>query len=144
MQTEESGTETTPAVDALVQVSFVVLGVLTRVSAEHDLSVTQLRLLGILRDRTPSMAAIAAFLGLDRSSITGLVDRAERRGIVARTPSPDDARVITVALTDSGRELGRLLTTAVGRDMEQLLQGSSPTDRARLVRLAESFGTPVV
>ena len=143
MTNEIPGAETTPTVDALVQVSFVVLGVLTRVSAEHDLSVTQLRLLGILRDRTPSMAAIAAFLGLDRSSVTGLVDRAERRGIVARTPSTDDARVITVALTDSGRQLGRLLTSSIGRDIEELLRGTSATDRARLVRLAESFGTPV-
>jgi DNA-binding MarR family transcriptional regulator len=53
---------------------------LTRIAAEHDLSVTQLGMLGILRDRTPTMAQIADYLELDRSSVSGLVDRAERRG----------------------------------------------------------------
>ncbi|MCU1513325.1 MAG: transcriptional regulator, MarR family, partial [Microbacteriaceae bacterium] len=76
---QSSGTETSATIDAVVQVSFAVQLALTRIAAEHDLSVTQLRMLGILRDRTPSMAAIADFLELDRSSVSGLIDRAERR-----------------------------------------------------------------
>lgn len=40
-------------VDGLVRSAFQVMGVLTRIGAEYDLSLTQLRVLGILRDRTP-------------------------------------------------------------------------------------------
>ncbi|ERK69221.1 hypothetical protein N136_04459, partial [Leifsonia aquatica ATCC 14665] len=69
-------------VDALVQTSFVVTGVLTRVAAERDLSLTQLRMLGVLRDRRPRMAQLAALLGLDKSTVSGLIERAERRGLV--------------------------------------------------------------
>src|SRR5258705_339300 len=45
-----------PEVDALVQLSFAVMDALTRAAAEHELSATQVRLLGILRDRSPTLA----------------------------------------------------------------------------------------
>jgi DNA-binding MarR family transcriptional regulator len=45
--------------DALAQTSFTLMAVLTEVAAEHDLSLTQLRVLGILRAREPTMAQLA-------------------------------------------------------------------------------------
>jgi DNA-binding MarR family transcriptional regulator len=57
--------------DALAQMSFTLMAVLTEVAAEHDLSLTQLRVLGILRDREPTMAELATFTGLERSTISG-------------------------------------------------------------------------
>ncbi len=48
--------------DALAQSAFVVMGALTRIAAEHDLSLTQLRVFGILRDREPRMSELADFL----------------------------------------------------------------------------------
>ena len=125
-------------VDAVVQASFAVLDTLTRSAAEHDLSLTQLRLLGILRDRTPTMAAIADHLQLDRSSVSGLVDRAERRGYVARRASPSDARVTTVELTEAGRELAEELTSTIGAGVESLLDRLEPADRRRVVEIARS------
>ncbi len=71
-------------VDALSQLTFLVQGMLERRAAAHGMSLVQLRLLGLLRDRTPAMAELAAHLELDKSSVTGLVDRAERRGLVER------------------------------------------------------------
>ena len=65
-------------VDALVQLSFLVQSVLTKAAAGHALTLPQVRLLGILRDREPGMQQLARHLGLDKSSVTGLVDRAER------------------------------------------------------------------
>ena len=82
--------------DALVQSSFLVQGVLRRVAARHDLSVVQMRLLGILRDREPGTLALAAYLELDKSSVTGLVDRAEKRGLVERVADPDDGRAVRI------------------------------------------------
>ena len=68
-------------VDSLVQLSFLVQGVLGSVAARYDLSITQTRLLGVLRDREPGMLELSNFLGLEKSSVTGLIDRAERRGL---------------------------------------------------------------
>lgn len=95
--------------DALVRTSFRVMAVLTRIGSEHDLSLTQLRLLGLLRDRRPRMTDLAAFLGLDKSTLSGLVERAERRGLVARGKSPEDRRVVDVFITPTGSELAERL-----------------------------------
>lgn len=136
---DESPLTTTPVTDALVQVSFAVLDVLTRSAAELDLSVTQLRLIGILRDRSPSMAALADFLGLDRSSVSGLIDRAEKRGLVARRTSADDARVTLIDLSPAGRELGERLGVVVSSRMDTLLVGVPPVEQERFVTLAASI-----
>jgi DNA-binding MarR family transcriptional regulator len=127
---------TSPVTDALVEVSFAVLDLLTRSAADLDLSVTQLRLIGILRDRSPSMAALADFLGLDRSSVSGLIDRAEKRGLVARRTSADDARVTLVDLTAAGRELGERLGAIVSPRMETLLRDIPAAEQDGFVRLA--------
>ncbi|HEY0259847.1 MAG TPA: MarR family transcriptional regulator [Lacisediminihabitans sp.] len=139
MTEDASPSATAPVVDALVQVSFAVSAVLTRSAAEHELSVTQLRMLGILRDRAPSMAALAEYLGLDRSSVSGLIDRAERRGLVARTTSPEDARVTIVSLTAQGSRLAVHLAATVNDGIARLLNEVSASDRTRLVRIAESI-----
>src|ERR1700749_4966555 len=89
-------------VDGLAQLSFVIQGMLERRAAGHHLSLAQVRLLGVLRDRMPTMNELARRLGLDKSSTTGLVDRAERRGLVARVPSATDRRSGLVRPTDEG------------------------------------------
>ena len=63
----------------MAQLAFLVHGLLEHRAAEQGLSVIQARLLGVLRDRTPTMNELARLLGLDKSSVTGLVNRAERR-----------------------------------------------------------------
>jgi MarR family transcriptional regulator, lower aerobic nicotinate degradation pathway regulator len=90
-------------VDALAQLSFLIQGTLERRASAHGLSMIQTRLLGVLRDRTPTMNELAKLLELDKSSITGLVDRAERRDLVRRVPSKTDGRAVRVSLTDAGR-----------------------------------------
>lgn len=92
-------------VDALAQTAFVVVAMLTRIAAEHDVSLTQMRVLGVLRDRRPRMAQLAELLGLDKSTMSGLIDRSEQRGLVARVRSVDDARAVEVVLTAAGIEL---------------------------------------
>src|ERR1700753_865440 len=90
-------------VDSLAQLSFLVHATLSGFAAEHELSISLTRLLGVLRDRQPTMNELGRLLGLDKSSVTGLVDRAERRGLVARVPSTSDRRVVLVELTAAGR-----------------------------------------
>jgi MarR family transcriptional regulator, lower aerobic nicotinate degradation pathway regulator len=119
-------------VDGLTQLSFVILGLLEVRAAEHDLSLAQTRLLGVLRDRVPTMNQLARLLGLDKSSVTGLVDRAERRGLVTRVPSAADRRAVLVTLTDEGRSL---VSRASGRfedDVWTMLNRLPPRDRGTL------------
>ncbi|NEA35825.1 MarR family transcriptional regulator [Streptomyces sp. SID13031] len=123
------------AVDSLVQTSFTVMAVLSQAAAAHDLSLTQLRVLAILRDREPKMAELAAHLGLDRSSVSGLIDRAVKRDLVRRTASTDDARAVHVSLTPAGQRLTATLTAEIADLLTPLTTKLAATDQKRLATL---------
>jgi MarR family transcriptional regulator, lower aerobic nicotinate degradation pathway regulator len=122
-------------VDGLAQLSFVIMGLLERRAAEHDLSIAATRLLGVLRDREPTMNELARLLDLDKSSVSGLVDRAERRGLVERAPSAADRRAVRVRLTGEGRSLVSSAAGLFAADVTAMLGRLAPRDRAALPRL---------
>jgi len=122
-------------VDALAQFSFLIQGTLEGRASEHDLSMIQTRLLGVLRDRRPTMNQLAMLLGLDKSSVTGLVDRAERRGLVARVPSTTDGRAVLVTLTDAGRTSVAAVAAGFETDVAAILAALPTSDRRALSAL---------
>ncbi|MFZ0667896.1 MAG: MarR family transcriptional regulator [Acidimicrobiales bacterium] len=126
-------------VDGLVQLSMSVQSVLTRIAASCDISVPQARLLGVLRDREPTMAELGRLLDLDKSSTTGLVDRAERRGLVRREAVPEDGRSFRVLLTDEGRVLIQTFVGDVTAQIEALTDHLSETNCHRLALLASGI-----
>src|ERR1700739_1644660 len=121
--------------EALVQTSLTLMAALTEVAAEHDLSLTQLRMLGILRDREPTMADLATFTGLECSTISGLIDRAAQRGLVVRTADPRDGRSVRVSLTKQARGLVPEVTAAVGDRIKPLTRHLSAAEQKRLTAL---------
>jgi DNA-binding MarR family transcriptional regulator len=127
----------TDLIDALVRTAFFTTAVLSRIAAEHDLSLTQLRVLAILRDRQGSMSDLATYLGLDKSSISGLVDRAEKRGLMQRTPNRLDGRGIDVALTAEGSQLAEQGAAKVAEALSPLIGTLSPHEARRLTALLE-------
>jgi len=124
-------------IDALVQAAFAAMAVLTRVGAEHDLSLTQLRVLGILRDRRLKMSELADYLGLDKSTISGLVDRASARGLLQRAPNPDDRRAVDVFLTEAGAELAERGAAEIARSLSPMTGKLTPAGARRLTALLE-------
>jgi DNA-binding MarR family transcriptional regulator len=129
-------------VDSLVQSSFLVQGIMRRVAARHDLSVVQMRLLGILRDREPGILALARHLELDKSSVTGLVDRAERRGLVERVADPDDGRAVRVRLTKEGRALAARGAEEVGTEVAAATADLTDPQRRQLSSLLSRIPIP--
>src|SRR3984957_15711419 len=121
--------------DGLAQLSFLIHGLIERRARQHDLSITQMRLLGVLRDRRPTMNELARLLDLDKSSVTGLIDRAKRRGLVERCPPAADRRAVLVRLTDQGRRLAAGAAARFGADVSVLLQLLAPADRDALAGL---------
>jgi DNA-binding MarR family transcriptional regulator len=126
-------------VDGLVQLSFAVQATVGGVTARYDASIVQARLLGALRDRELSMAQIARLLNLDKSSVTGLVDRAENRGYVVRTIAPRDARSVLVTLTTDGRRVVNRVASEIAREINAVVRGLNDADRQRLSLLASTF-----
>jgi DNA-binding MarR family transcriptional regulator len=129
-------------IDVLVQATFMTVAVLSSVAADNDLSLTQLRVLAILRDRRVRMSALAAYLGLDRSTMSGLVERAEKRGLLARAPDPSDGRAVEVFLTPVGTELADALYILIEQSLSPATGRLSPAERHRLATLLHRMAGP--
>lgn len=131
------GVDQGDVIDALVRTSFVTMAVLNRVGAEHDLSLTQLRVLAILRDRRVKMSELADYLGLDKSTISGLVDRAEKRGLLQRIPNPIDGRGVDVVLSTEGMELAERGASQIARSLSPMTSTLTRAEAHRLTTLLE-------
>lgn len=134
-----SGSGQEDLIDALVRSSFAVMAVLSRIGAEHDLSLTQLRMLGILRDRRVTMSGLADYLGLDKSTISGLVSRAEKRHLIGRAPNPADGRAVDVFLTAAGIELAERGAAQIARALSPMTGALTPHQARQLTTMLEQF-----
>jgi DNA-binding MarR family transcriptional regulator len=86
------------------------------------------------------MHELATVLGCDSSNVTGIVDRLEARGLVARRASSEDRRVKHVVLTGDGRDLRDQLLSRVGRPpagLGQLKAGEQRQLRDLLLKVLE-------
>ncbi|RSM42229.1 MarR family transcriptional regulator [Amycolatopsis balhimycina DSM 5908] len=122
-------------VAGLVRASFLVNAVYAESAREYGLTVQQGQLLCVLMGRPYGMGDLGATLGLEKSSLTGLADRAVRRGLVRREPDPDDRRAVQVVLTEEGRELAEDFYAATCRRVDELAAVLSTQDRDRLATL---------
>ena len=134
---EQAGASQQELVDALVMTSFATMAVLNRIAAGHDLSLTQLRVLAILRDRRVKMSELTNFLGLDKSTVSGLVDRAEKRGLLQRAPNPHDGRGVDVFLAPSGMRLAERGVAQVAQSLSPMTSALTPAEGRRLATLLE-------
>jgi len=78
-----------------------------------------------------------AELGLARSTITNLVDRLERAGLVARVASPDDRRVTLVRLTVAGQEATESVARFSESDVARRLFALDESDQLALAEILE-------
>jgi DNA-binding MarR family transcriptional regulator len=87
------------------------------------------------------MNALGRHLGLDKSSVSGLVDRAQRRGLVDRTVSATDRRAFQVSITDTGRQLAEQVAAGFTARIETLVAVLPDTDRKLLSQVAARIVT---
>src|SRR5690606_5973551 len=123
--------------DALMTSAFVTMAIVNRTGAEHDPSLSLMRVLGILWDRRPRMTELADYLGLEKQTMSGLIARAEKRGLVARAPNKEDGRATDVFLTSEGARLVRLLREQGQQALAPAIERLSAAERKRLRELLQ-------
>ena len=123
--------------DALVTTAFVTMAVINKIGAENDLSLSLIRVLGILWDRRPRMAELADYLGLEKQTMSGLIARAEKRGLVARAPNEDDGRATDVFLTSDGAQLVKRLRVQGQQALAPIIEQLSASDQQLLQKLLQ-------
>lgn len=87
----------------------------------------QYNLLNVLAESEGGLSqrAISDRLVVDRSNVTGLIDRMEKAGWVKRTDDPEDRRVYRVILTPAGRKLWEKVTPRYQAVVAQVTRGLS-------------------
>ncbi len=103
--------------------------------ARWDLSPSQFNLLNLLTGHPDgrSQTDLSRELITHRSNVTGLVDRLEHRGLVARRDVDNDRRAYRVVLTPAGAALLREILPHYYRAAEQAWGDVSPKRAARIV-----------
>ena len=71
-------------------------------------------------EQGPTIGDVAGYLLLRHHSAVGLVDRAERAGLVQRQEDPGDRRVVRLRLTEQGEELLQRLTSLHLEEIQRL------------------------
>ena len=103
---------------------------------EDKMTLARFDLLASLeREDGQTLAGLSRALLVTAGNVTGLVDRAERDGVVERRPEPTDRRVARVWLTSEGRTLIRELLPLHARLVHGLIGGLPAQDRRELRRL---------
>lgn len=87
--------------------------------------------------RMPGMdqRSLARSIGLDTSTVAGVIDRLESRGLMVRSASPDDRRVRLLRLTDEGQALLGQVEPAVLRAQKRMLEPLPQKDRQAFMRM---------
>jgi DNA-binding MarR family transcriptional regulator len=82
--------------------------------APYGITPGQYAILKCLWDENAQTAKqLAERLYLDSSTVTGILDRIEHKGLIERQPGLKDRRAIQVCLTSKGRELEKPVTQAI-------------------------------
>ena len=113
----------------LVQLTSLVQGMYACVSDRHDLTPVQAKLLCVLLAGPRGMAELAQCFGVERAALTGLMDRAERRGLAQRSAVPGDRRALQVTLTEAGRRAAIAFHAEVSAELDRLISPLTPQDR---------------
>jgi DNA-binding MarR family transcriptional regulator len=107
--------------------------------AEGDLSYVQFQILARLNDSPTGsyrMTDLADGVVYSRSALTYQAGLLERRGLISRSPSPDDERSVDVTITDAGRALiARVLPDHIDVVSRMLLDPLSREDLETLTGL---------
>ena len=82
---------------------------------------------------------LARAVGLDTSTIGGVIDRLEARGLMQRSASPEDRRVRLLDLTKAGREMLDAIEPDMLRAQDRILAPLPPAERTEFMRMLRAL-----
>ena len=130
-------------VTALLAASDALLRESQRLFRPHGLTAAQFNVLNILAERPAGLSQreLGDLLVVDRSNVTGLLDRLEKAGWVRRTDHPEDRRVYQVLLTTEGRKLWAAVEPRYAAAIRQVTRGMNPRRVREAIGLLRALET---
>jgi len=131
-------------VDKLDEVMLVLMKVFARRSmqelCQNKLTLSQFLLLGLLhKEKECKMSHLADFMQVSLPTITGVVDRLVRQGLVLRLSDPNDRRLVKIKLTPQGQSLLQKIFQQRRKTIKELFAQVSDYDRKEYLRILNSI-----
>jgi DNA-binding MarR family transcriptional regulator len=105
----------------------------------YQVSVPQLSCILALYEHGPlPPSQIAKHIMVKSSTVTGIIDRLEQKGLVCRLRDSSDRRVINIQITERGKELARNAPPPI---QHKLVDGLKRLPKNKIERIVKSFRT---
>lgn len=106
-----------------------------KIEKEYGVSIPQVLCLNFIRDSENFQAGqgeIKKFLNLNASTISGIINRLEAKGLAARLPKSGDKRVVTIALTSKGDRLLKNIPALLQEKLAEKLEKLDNNTRGKI------------
>jgi len=105
---------------------------------EADITPGQFGVLSVIHGNPGlSQTQLGNALGIDRSTVVMVIDRLEGRGLVMRTPQPNDRRSHALKLSEKGARLLRVLEAKVRAHEQHIARELAPVEQRTLIDLLD-------
>lgn len=105
-------------------------------AAGYDLTPVQYAALAAVKaHKGIDQATLAGLIAYDRTTIGGVVDRLEQKGLVSRRVSNEDRRARVLEITAAGKRTLAGIEPAVAAAQKAMLRGLDASESAQLLRL---------
>jgi len=114
--------------DILIQIRKIVRSInleSKKIQKEYGVSIPQVLCLNYLHEAPnfqASQGEVKRFLNLNSSTVSGIIHRLEKKGLVARLPKSGDKRMVNIALTSAGDELISSMPSLLHEQLSDKLQ----------------------
>lgn len=107
----------------------------------YGLNTTEFAVLELLHHKGPQpIQKIGEKVLIASSSITYVVDKLEKKALLARTPSPDDRRITHASLTPEGREWMEGIFPKHRQSVQQIFGGLDVQEKEILIAQLKKLG----
>lgn len=114
-----------------------------KIQKEYGVSIPQVLCLSFLHGSNnfqSTQSEIRNFLNLNSSTVSGIINRLEKKGFLARLPKSGDKRVVKIALTSAGDKLLRTMPSLLHEQLSEKLQN---LDDKEIAKVEDSLETLV-
>jgi len=109
-----------------------------RLASGHRITAPQLVcLLAILERGTVSVKGVAAEVHLSPSTVVGILDRLEAKGLIERHRSLKDRRLVQVTLTDQGRQTAEAAPSPLQGALAEAMDALPESEQAQIAESLE-------
>jgi DNA-binding MarR family transcriptional regulator len=111
-----------------------VIGLLNKHLLNSDYSLAEVRVMyEISVGKEVQASQVMTAMSIDKSYLSRILKKLEKDGIITKSPSPDDARAVSVSLTEEGKKLFTALNKASDHQINELIEKLSSRQQQELV-----------